>query len=455
MGASKIIEEFDKRIFDELKDFYVVTAIGGTGMIIVPIDREKDLKKKIKEIFYQMVPGGEITVSSVRFKRDELENGIQNDKNYKVPESIAGVKFENMNRKNSYSDVFKILSSEMQKQKSLNNPQPPVFADVQRCELCGMAPASFNYHSPDGNDLHICDACEKKIEKGKEIIQNENYAGELSEISLSDMDENWIGFIKIDINNLGNLYAKIEKAKTFIEKSTKIDEIIRNSLNEIVNEFGLKGKYLVPIHGGDDLFILVPSSKLIDIFRELCSYLESGLGQMNLSFSAGIGISSIKMPIKFIFESAEALISSAKQAAYSAKSKNENFVAFKVISSNSIDPIVEGVLYEDEKTKNIYRLGFGMEISKFFEDVEIVKSMKKEGLIPFLQKTYTCIKDRYEIAGLNVNYFFSRSKMEKIKKDPIAYFNEIALFKSKESKEGKAIYESKIPYLLELSRLWG
>lgn len=452
MGASKIIEEFDKQVIDEMREFYVVTAIGGTGMIIVPSDRERDSKEKIKALFYQNVPGGEITLSSVRFKKHELENKIKNDKKYKMLSSIAGVKFENMDGKGSYSDIFKILSSEMQRQKSMNVPKPPLFADVQRCELCNIMPASQSYNFPDGN-LHVCKACAKKIEKGKEIIQNKGYAQELSEIHFSEMDEDWIGFIKIDINNLGNLYSNMKSAKDFVDKSKQIDQIIENGIKEVVQKHNLTNRYIVPVHGGDDLFILVPSSKMIEIFRDLSTNLKKGLYKIELSFSAGIGISNIKMPIKFIFESAEALISSAKKKAYEGNKKMENFVAFKVISSNSIDPIVEGILYEDDKTKNIYNLGFGMSIDQFFNDVKFVEDMKKEKVIPFLQKTYTCIKDRYEIAGLNVNYFFYRSKMENVIKDPIEYFNTIALFESSKS-NGKNTYESKIPYLLELSRLW-
>ncbi len=388
----------------------------------------------------------------MRFKREELIDGIKNEKNYKVPADIAGIKFENMDGKNSYSDIFKILSSEMQRQKSLNNPKAPLFEDVQRCELCGVMPASTTYHFADGN-LHICNACELKIEKGKKEIQEKDYAEELADIYLSEMDRNWIGFIKVDINNLGNLYSKIKTSQEFEDTSKKIEGIVKNSVNKVVNDFNLKKKYLVPIHGGDDLFMIVPASKVTDIFKTLSSYLSS-LGQMNLSFSAGIGISNVKMPIKFIFESAEALISSAKKSAY-ASNKNDNFVAFKVISSNSIDPVIEEVLYEDEKTKNIYKLGFGMSLSQFFDDLAFVEKLKNQKLISFLQKTYSCVKDRYEVAGLNVNYFFVRSRMEKVIEDPIQYFNKFALTEVTSKADGKKVYESKIPYLLEISRLWG
>ncbi|HEU23544.1 MAG TPA: hypothetical protein ENO32_00310, partial [Mesoaciditoga lauensis] len=195
MGSSKMIDEFDKEI-QNMKEFYVVTAVGGTGMIIASSDREVEVKEMIKDKFYKMVPGGEITISSVRFKRDELINGIKNEKNYKIPADIAGIKFENMDGKDSYSDIFKILSSEMQRQKSLNNPKTPLFEDVQRCELCGVMPASSIYHFADG-DLHICSACELKIKKGNEKIREEGYAEELADISLSEMDKNWIGFIKV------------------------------------------------------------------------------------------------------------------------------------------------------------------------------------------------------------------------------------------------------------------
>ncbi len=450
MGSSKMIDEFDKEI-QNMKEFYVVTAVGGTGMVIAPSDREGEVKEMIKSKFYKMVPGGEITISSVRFKRDELANGIKNGKNYKIPADIAGIKFENMDGKDSYSDIFKIFSSEMQRQKSLNNPKAPLFEDAQRCELCGVMPASSIYHFADG-DLYICSACELKIQKGKEKIREEGYAEELADISLSEMDKNWIGFIKVDINNLGNLYSKIKTSKEFEQKSGEIEDIIQSSINKVVNVFNLRNKYLVPIHGGDDLFMMVPASKVVDIFKTLSSSLSS-LSKMGLSFSAGLGISNVKMPIKFIFESAEALISSAKKSAYTSD-KNENFVAFKIISSNSIDPVIEDVLYEDEKTKNIYKLGFGMSLSQFFNDLAFVEKLRNQKLIPFLQKTYSCVKDRYEVAGLNVNYFFARSEMKRVIEDPIQYFNKFALTERSEA-DGKKVYESKIPYLLELSRLWG
>jgi len=453
MGSSKIIEEFDQKI--ESMNEYVVTAVGGTGMIIVPVNREEELKEKIKTLFYQTVPGGEITLSSVRFKKRELIDGIQNVNNYTISPTIAGIKFENMDGKNSYSDIFKILSSEMQRQKSLNKPKMPLFEDVQRCELCGVMPASSIQDSPDRDEgkLYICSACKLKIDKGKEKIHDDNYAGELADICLSEMDKNWLGFIKVDINNLGNLYSSIKNANEFKEKSKKIEDIISNSIKQVVKDFSLNGKYLVPIHGGDDLFMIVPASKVIDIFKTLSLLLKS-LDQMKLSFSAGVGISNIKMPIKFIFESAESLISSAKKAAYRSNN-NENFVAFKVISSNSIDPVTEGILYEDEKTKNIYKLGFGISVSQFFEDLEFVRNLREQKLIPFLQKTYSCIKDRYEIAGLNVNYFFARSRIGKVIEDPIDFFNKFALKENLQSENEKIVYESKIPYLLELSRLWG
>lgn len=141
----------------------------------------------------------------------------------------------------------------------------------------------------------------------------------------------YIGALKMDIDNLGSVFEKIDNTSSFQLISNLISKFFKEEIHRIINTY-YKNKIYVVFSGGDDCFFIGKWSILIHLAIEIRDNFDKyvkeaekketdfqGTGIDQISLSASVVIANHKFPMSKIGYIAEEELHNAK---YNSKNKN-------------------------------------------------------------------------------------------------------------------------------------
>jgi CRISPR-associated protein Cmr2 len=210
------------------------------------------------------------------------------------------------------------------------------------CHLCGVRDGKYKVRMPDGETAVVCPSCQRKHEVGKEktIFYDEyrDFTGSSvikkigSIIELGD-ENGHVAVIYADGNNMGNVVKNIETPFQHMYFSRTLDrttkECVYKSVYEVMKD---EAMFEAIALGGDDIFIVVPGDKSLEITNKIIEKFDSKF-ENKMTMSAGICIAKSTTPIKTMFEVDQAMLRSAKK--YSREGNNsEGTVDIQLIRSN-------------------------------------------------------------------------------------------------------------------------
>ncbi len=191
------------------------------------------------------------------------------------------------------------------------------------CEKCKKRIARYKY--PKSN-LHICGGCLHKYRVG--VKQKKTYSDEYRNFlpqnsniavapvySFTDISKDKIAVIYADGNNMGGIIRNFTKLTDMIDFSsfvkTAVPEIVYGSMEKC----GI-GKFEIVAMGGDDIFMIVPGKKAVQLSAELVKEYNRRFGEKYgngvSTLSVGACIAKTKTPVKVMLEAAEEELSRAK-----------------------------------------------------------------------------------------------------------------------------------------------
>ena len=156
----------------------------------------------------------------------------------------------------------------------------------------------------------------------------------------SDNGTNSIGIIYGDGNNMG---AVINKVKTILQMKYFSDKT-ENSVKEAVYgalannlKYGesILGKFEIIALGGDDIFIIVPGDRAINISKNIGNRFDNVFfnytdkGNDNLTMSLGVTIAKYDKPVQYLFDMSIQLLKSAKSKAKKVKKGTIDFMVLE------------------------------------------------------------------------------------------------------------------------------
>lgn len=459
LGASRALDKFDStanKILQKQQAHVIITA-GGTGLAICNPSSKEIIEEKVRTSFQEKVPGANLVVSFVDLPVKEILFGLHDNGGKFGPSSMI-----NELNTGSFAELFQFLSLPLKmKRNELLEEYKLILPEVQRCDYCNQEPATRILERYDTKSK-ICENCYLKHKIGNEKDQSDisKMASGIDDIDTeTDPDEksSWYGAIYIDGNNLGQLYSTIKDEFDYKEKSKQIDNVVKNALKKIVEEFKLQGKYMIPILGGDDLLLFLPMSLTFQVFKSLSKEIEEGFGKMNIGFCSSIAIIPKKLPIKFVFEISDKLLKSSKKEAYKENPKNPgNYVAFRLLYSNNLNPVTENVYFSNlENDVTEFKaftsevLGKGIKLNKFISMLDELGKNNTE-YSQMMQKILKCIGEHPLVAKLNTGYFLKRSKyFDRLDKTPLEFISEFELLTSSDNK----IFETNIRTILDILKV--
>jgi hypothetical protein len=328
-GASAMLREIDDGLRSGerlgLGRGQVLFAGGGSGLAVVAADQVEPCLRSLHRLFAEATGIATCTAAAV--------------------DLVVG--------EEGFAERVRAIGRALARDRILTGPdaEPAVPFFAARCEVCGRrAAAGRQWRAKEGRERLECEPCSRRIERGKGLVHSQRESSGFEEIA----DHNGEGFyaaVYLDGNGIGKTITGLKSPLAYASFSRAIERVIRDSFKEVAARYGLledvedrrsKGRYQLPICGGDDVVAILPGEVAVPFTRDLLRRLqdaadaEADLGgkQITLGASAGVAIGSVGFPIRHLLAEAEALLTTAKRRAY-ADSKARSALSFAVVTDGS------------------------------------------------------------------------------------------------------------------------
>ena len=183
--------------------------------------------------------------------------------------------------------------------------------------------------------------------------------------------ESFLGILKADVDNLGRFFIEgfheSESISKIVSLSRMVDFFFIGWLQNILKE-KYSSVYTV-FAGGDDLFLIGPFDKIIDLAGEINRHLKEYVKNEDFHLSCGIYLVKPKVPVYQMAEQTESILEDAKQ-----QGKNRVGVFGRVVLWDRFEEMME-----DENAVNyLNKLSgtFRYSLYQFINSVEVLKNKK-------------------------------------------------------------------------------
>lgn len=247
--------------------------------------------------------------------------------------------------------------------------------DKKECNLCNVRDAHYVIATNEG-DINVCSSCHRKTTVGREVKGifikefEEKFGLNLPNIqTLEDIkdERGYVAVIYGDGNNMGNVVMNIKTPFEMMYFSRKLDEITKNSVYKAIKDvLGKDARFEVIALGGDDVFIIVPAERSLEISNEIIKNFDSTFNG-EITMSIGVCIAKYNTPIKNMFDIAQSMLKSAKKITRNSNRKTGS-IDLVVLESNDI---LDFNLSERKGLFPIFQ-------SEFENVVSVIKEMKKD-----------------------------------------------------------------------------
>lgn len=191
-----------------------------------------------------------------------------------------------------------------------------------------------------------------KIVETDDSEMDKFFPGDLNDIGL--MSNGYVGFIYADANRMGQRLSKLEEPDEYKILSKRVKQGVKDAL------FSALAGYIIPIVsenksyipfevvllGGDDLMVVVPANKAMEIAINFCDKFRE---KTDISICAGVVITHSNYPIHRMMDYSQGLLNSAKalsnqeylEAKQAGESLEVNAVDFMVLKGSVLNNLRE------------------------------------------------------------------------------------------------------------------
>jgi len=344
-GGSALLAWMDerrKRLLTKRYGNRVVYSVGGGAAVLVQTEEEAQaLIQEIERDFRERTITASIT-------------GV-----YLPPEPANGRNFgERMKKAGEYLRQAKAAKAGLD-----TLPTEPY---MHLCDSCGMLPAERMAEGEDGDWL--CRPCaQKRRWGGKErqgffnrfalwadpqIWEKSTLPDDLDGIGQVSLPPNYIGFIALDGNHIGDLLSKPATIEAYRNFSTGLYDLTEKLTWAALKRFGKPRKGVAPFEivliGGDDVLLITAADIAIEIALMIADEFEQhspakvlepgGLTSEGdrLTMAAGVVLAHADFPIPAMYQLAEALQKSAKKLC-AERRYDTGAIDFLVVSGSDVD----------------------------------------------------------------------------------------------------------------------
>jgi hypothetical protein len=327
-GGSALLRYLDERRREDLENLYgrdkVAYSAGGGAAVLVPTEQEaEELIARVERNFRAATITASIT-------------GVF------LPPGGDGEKFgERMRDAGQHLRWAKALKAEL--------TTLPIEPYMRLCDSCGQQPVVTR--AGDGSGDQLCCACDKKRRLGSSKREAES-PEDLDTIGSIASPPNYVGFIALDGNHVGNLLDRPQTIEQYRQFSDGLHDLTKDQTLAALERYGSPRKGIAPFEivliGGDDVLLITAADIAIEVAKEIAEGFEnrsseSVLGPAGLSgerdkltMAGGVVLAHADFPIPAMHTLAEALQKEAKKLCATHK-YTEGAMDFLVVSGSDTD----------------------------------------------------------------------------------------------------------------------
>jgi hypothetical protein len=474
-GASVILDDVNRnKITNYIKDNFIEENIvynGGGGFLgIFPSGYGKDVSIKYEKINQDFTLTAQSVAEHESVRLSELINDYENE----IDSLMKKFNQRQMSKINWNIEFENRINTNIENLESYYRTN--VKDMTNRGEICSCC--NFRYAIKLINDEEYqCESCYNKWEKGgreskvkfisdylmflekdKNLVFEKNSNGKikingnnddkyitfndrktivpntLGEIAKFDDENEYIGVIYGDGNNMGKLVQNFNSLTQIKYFSNEVDKGIYNSVynalyeiykkyyrNSDNNGFDRLLYFEIIAIGGDDIFIIAPGNVALELAVKIGENFDKKFGMLtdnkedsnkkNMTMSLGVCLSHYNTSIKSLNEKAQNLMKSAKNR---AKSINKGTLDFQIIDNEN------KLLSDNTYTNNVNNcLINGLRPYNWDEAYKIIDTVKKLKEYDYSHNTKSFIgKMKYASMNLNPNeaglyFLYALSKLDK------------------------------------------
>jgi hypothetical protein len=246
----------------------------------------------------------------------------------------------------AFQDAFRRLGIKLRQRKAEKAGYEPAapweHSYLPRCMACAVQPAQEEDRIGGGDDKWLCISCAKKRDTGRQAREKAEMALTMEEIAgVQDgsADRGRVAVLYADVDRAGGLMQTCRNETEVTALSNHLWSATRAGADYAKDQF--PGRYQSPIVGGDDLVLFLPTRRCVQTLLEVWTRVEERLKslptalqgkpvgealQQKVSLSVGMLVADRHLPIRFLFETAQTLLSSAKQSSYKQQTSCLDFL---------------------------------------------------------------------------------------------------------------------------------
>jgi hypothetical protein len=356
-GASSILDRLNRDKTVEIAKVFgaiPIYAHGGSALFIVDSDQAEALGKAVQKLYHEETGGG----ASITY-------AIQEVPDYGAQDIMTA---EKLNGNITMADVRKLLGLRLRLAKdSLQMKMPPedgaqrddVLAHVAlpshallcTCESCGVAYAEDLWRDSDDPDDEgrYCRVCIGKREEDREVKKRLRNARKTSLLAktlwghiLESLGESYLppklpvperpkdfnvfrefthgkeylGLIYADANGMGKAFDNLETLQEVKDLAERIDNAVFEAMGHAIRTHlpvqGDTFPFDILLVGGDDIVIVTPADKAIQVAHTLAEQFHQFAGEYTLSI--GLVLAPVKYPFSLQHELVEETLKAAKKS---------------------------------------------------------------------------------------------------------------------------------------------
>lgn len=279
--------------------------------------------------------------------------------------------------------------------------------EVVVCKSCDIRDAKYKI-STGSEERNLCPSCLRKYIAGHE--------GNDSIDKLSEDKE--IAVIYGDGNNMGNIVSNIKNVFEMMSFSRKTEEITKEVVEEAVRnnvkDFNTDWEKIAL--GGDDIFIIVPANKALQICKEIIEKFEERFNKeyknldKRITMSVGVVISKSNTPVASLFSIAQKALKNAKNLVKGKSYVSEKEEDAKEINQGSIDVIeLLGDMHVQDLGKNREFPLVLSDFKAFLNGMSEITTKLNTQLNKISYAKETMIEEEF-----NLFYYYQQSKDNKV-----------------------------------------
>ncbi len=332
-GASMLLDDINRKRLPKYveKEFIPESIVyngGGNFFAIVPEGEGENLAKEIEKVYEKVTVTGQSVAVSMEGSLNSIAKENYQNTVSRIQQKIDErqmVKFDF--RVNPDLGDITYLSDDKEYTINKYNEKDKI------CTHCNSRNASYIFNENE----YLCLSCLNKNlqggKSGKNYFKNEflKYAykhnksiedkqiNELEDIADIKQGNNTIGIIYGDGNNMGSIIQDIKSLLQMRYFSEKTESSIYEAVyGAILKELNVTAFEVIAI-GGDDIFMIVPGKKAIDIAKNIGERFDNLFKNQSeekyqITMSLGVTIAKYNTPVQYLFDLSQQLLKSAKKA---------------------------------------------------------------------------------------------------------------------------------------------